>query len=388
MRVIPPLAITDAMLVSSTAPEPGVGEVAWSSGTTYGLGDKAIIGSSSHTVTITIASPGVVSWTGHGLPDGANVSLTSTGALPTGLVVGTIYFVVNAAADTFQLSANPDGTPLVTSGSQSGTHTATAQVHRVYESLQAGNLNHPPALADSAAWWQDDGPTNRWAMFDLLRNTATEIASPLTVVLRPGRRVNSIALLGLVADTVEITATSAAAGGGTVYSYSATLSYRHTVDWYSFYFGEFGNTPSLVRFDLPTYSDMEITVALTRAAGYVSCGALVVGKNVYVGRTLHQAENDGLNFSTIDRDGFGNSVLIQRRTVPKVNAQVRATKANVPRLVDLRVTLNAVPAVWAGLDEDDAGYFGALLILGVYKQFTITADQPEEALVALELEEV
>jgi hypothetical protein len=387
MRVIPPLAITDAMLISTTAPEPGVGEAAWASGTTYGLGDKVIIGAPTSTVTITIASPGVVSWTAHGLADATLVAFTSTGSLPTGLAVGTAYYVVNSTTDSFQLAQTADGTPIVTSGSQSGAHTATAHVHRVYESLQATNVGHPPAVADSAEWWQDDGPTNRWAMFDLLRNTATEIASPLTVTIAPGRRVNSIALLGLVADTVTITATSVA-GGGTVYSYTGSLTFRRTMEWYGYFYGELGNAPNLVKFDLPAYTDLQITITLERAGGYVSCGAVVVGTNVYVGRTLHDAENDALNFSTVDRDTFGNSILIPRRTVPKVNAQVRITKTNVPRVIDLRVQLNAVPAVWAGLDEDDAGYFGALLILGIYKQFTVTADQPEEALVALELEEV
>lgn len=38
MRVIPPLTITDAMIVSSTAAEPGPGEVAWASGSTWATG--------------------------------------------------------------------------------------------------------------------------------------------------------------------------------------------------------------------------------------------------------------------------------------------------------------------------------------------------------------
>mgnify|MGYP001556214664 CR=1 FL=1 len=76
------------------------------------------------TVTITIASPGVVSWAGHALVNGSGVRFTTTGALPTGLSAGTTYYVVNAAAGTFQVSATPGGTAIVTSGTQSGVHTA------------------------------------------------------------------------------------------------------------------------------------------------------------------------------------------------------------------------------------------------------------------------
>lgn len=84
----------------------------------------------SSTVTITIATPGVVTWTAHGLKDGQRVQLTTTGALPTGLTASTTYYVTNAATDTFSLATSlanaAAGTKIATSGSQSGTHTMVA----------------------------------------------------------------------------------------------------------------------------------------------------------------------------------------------------------------------------------------------------------------------
>lgn len=79
----------------------------------------------SSTVTISIASPGVVSWAGHSLIAGDPVRLNTTGTLPTGLVGGVTYYVVNPASGTFSLAATPGGTPIATTGTQSGTHTAT-----------------------------------------------------------------------------------------------------------------------------------------------------------------------------------------------------------------------------------------------------------------------
>lgn len=76
------------------------------------------------TVTITIATPGVVTWTAHGLSNGDSIVLSTTGALPTGLTAGTTYYLVNKAADTFQLAATVGGTAINTSGTQSGVHTA------------------------------------------------------------------------------------------------------------------------------------------------------------------------------------------------------------------------------------------------------------------------
>lgn len=80
----------------------------------------------SSTVTMTIASPGVVTWTAHGLSNGTPIMFTTTGALPTGFTVGITYYVVSAATDTFQLSLTAGGAAINTSGSQSGTHTAKA----------------------------------------------------------------------------------------------------------------------------------------------------------------------------------------------------------------------------------------------------------------------
>lgn len=81
----------------------------------------------SATVTVSIASPGVVTWTGHGLPNGTALQLTTTGALPTGLTPSTTYYVVGATANTFSLAATKGGAAINTSGTQSGTHTATTR---------------------------------------------------------------------------------------------------------------------------------------------------------------------------------------------------------------------------------------------------------------------
>ena len=75
-------------------------------------------------VTISIASPGVVTLTDHGLADGDRIRLFTTGALPTGLSSNTDYYLVSTATNTFSLATTRGGTAINTSGTQSGTHTA------------------------------------------------------------------------------------------------------------------------------------------------------------------------------------------------------------------------------------------------------------------------
>ena len=89
------------------------------------------------TVTLTIASPCVVTWTAHGLRDNLPVRFFTTGALPTGITAGshggpgtgTEYYVKVVNADTFNISATPGGANINTSGTQSGTQTCTCAPH-------------------------------------------------------------------------------------------------------------------------------------------------------------------------------------------------------------------------------------------------------------------
>lgn len=88
---------------------------------------NAKLGSTAQTFTVTIASPGVFTYSGASLVDGTAVILQTTGALPTGLTAGTTYYVVNSTGVTFNLSATAGGTAINTTGTQSGTHTISAR---------------------------------------------------------------------------------------------------------------------------------------------------------------------------------------------------------------------------------------------------------------------
>lgn len=479
MRVIPPMkdvtqaspfSITAAMLTSSTAAEPGVGEVAYSSGTTYLAGQRAILGAPSSTVTITIAAPGVISWTANGLPNGAPVVLTTTGALPTGLSAATIYYVVNRATNSLQLSATPNGLPITTTGSQSGTHTATAALHRIFESLSGtqstvtitlatpgviswtahgleagakvvlattgalptgltaattyyvvnpaedtfqlaatqggtaintsgsqsgthtatanGNTNHSPAI-DDGTWWEDVGPTNAWACFDLLSGAQTWAASPLVIVLAPGQRFDAIGINDLVADSVTFSLNSAS-GGGVVYTASDSLSTRFVANWYDHFFSEFTYRAVSQDFDIPPYSDGALTITMARSSGLVGCGAILPGMQVYVGTTIHDGANgDVKNYSEVERNFAGRVVsMTPRRSVPLTSLQVRVEQANVNRVRALRDRGDAVPMFWSGIDDTSSGYFELVQALAFYTRFSIAPDHAEVALASIELEKV
>ena len=89
----------------------------------------------SSTVTVTSATPGVVSWSGHGMVNGQPVQFSSTGTVPTGLTANFTYYVVAAATNTFEVAATVGGAALATSSTGTGTITCYAQGGNIY----AGN---------------------------------------------------------------------------------------------------------------------------------------------------------------------------------------------------------------------------------------------------------
>ena len=82
-------------------------------------------------VTISNASPAIVTEAAHGLTANKEVFFTTTGALPTGLTVDVIYYVVGASitTNTFEVSATSGGSAINTSSAGSGTHTLHVYTH-------------------------------------------------------------------------------------------------------------------------------------------------------------------------------------------------------------------------------------------------------------------
>jgi len=101
--------------------------------------------------TITIAAPGVVTYVGTTLTNGMALILSTTGALPTGLTSGTVYYVGGVSGSTFKLAttfANAlAGTFITTTGTQTGTHYVMSNGIPV---TSLGGASDVPALVNFA----------------------------------------------------------------------------------------------------------------------------------------------------------------------------------------------------------------------------------------------
>lgn len=456
MKIIRPMTVTNAVLNTTNITEADYS--AYSAGTNYAAGDRAILVNPTSTVTISIASPGVITWAGHGLNNGAVVVFTTTGSLPTGITVGTEYYVVSRTAHTFKISSEVDGTPINTSGSQSGTHTATARVHDIYEfatpvtatvtmtiaspcvvtwtthgladgdpvvftttgalptgltastvyyvlspttstfnvaatpngtaintsGTQSGthtarSAKQPLINYGTGSQWLRVGSTNRWKMFDSANSSQSSNTSTISVTLNCVGRINSLALLNISAASVTVTMTDAVDG----LVYNTTTSLIEDVGesgWYAWLFDPIERKTQFSVTSMPTYSSPVIQITLTDTGNTVLCGNCVLGQSKELGSSLHGSAFSIQDYSVKDTDEFGVTTIVQRDYASRGNFIIKVDNTFLSRLKNLLAEYRATPIVYIGSDDYDA-----TIIYGIYRDVNVEISYPTVSICTLDL---
>ena len=378
MKIIRPMPMTEQALVSSSVAETDY--TAYNPASSYTTGQRVMVTTVSNTVTVTIAAPCVLSWTAHGFVGGEKVHLTTTGALPTGLVVNTTYYVTGVTTDTFQLANTAGGVPISTSGTQSGVHTCVLSVHRNYEALRAVSAGVYPYT--SIADWLDLGATNRWAMFDGSVTSQTTAATSITLSVQAVGRVDSVALMNLQCSTVTITATDSVAGvvyGPTVYNMSSSAAAIN--NWYSYFFSPILRKTDMVDVDFPPYNNLLFTIVIADPIDTVAVGAVVVGMSRDLGLVQYGAQLGITDYSYKSRDAFGNYVVLERAYSKRGRFTLWVNAVDVDGIHTTLAAYRATPCVYVGSNE-----YTSSMIYGFYKDFNIDISYPTISVCSLDIE--
>ncbi len=169
-------------------------------------------------VSISIASPAVVGWNAHNLAAGVPVVFSTSGLLPAGLSPGVTYYVVNPTTNNFQVAATPSGAAINTSGSQSGTQTATAQY---WSALASGGDRY-----DIAAF-ATDRPASGETIAEIVFTTAVTFDAGLPQSqAKAGTPATATAVFSLQKNGVQFgTLTFAASAASGVFASSSGASF-------------------------------------------------------------------------------------------------------------------------------------------------------------------
>lgn len=371
----------------------------WNPGNTYPKGFTVQVDSPNATVTIGIYTdtvPNSVAWTAHGFADETPVIFTTTGALPNGnpsfpaygsLVAGKAYYVRNYSptsdlyANYFQLSDTPRGVIKEIQGTQSGVHTGTASTHKVYESLQAGNLNNVPRVAASSTWWLDRGSTNKWKRFD---NSVTSQSRDfqLYTSVQLDAPADTLALLNISASYALVSIVDAVSGD--IYNETHSLISTSGIDdaW-SWFFTPIEKLTSFLLTDLPVSNDAVLTVIMSEymIENPCLCGKFFVGLSLDAGGTQYGASIGFQDFSVKTQTAWGDYEVLERAWSAKASFVTMVLKDSVERFLNLLISLRATPALYIGADGRRE-----TIVLGWPKDASIVIEYEHYSVLNTELE--
>lgn len=333
------LTMASAALTSNVPESP---PAAWAGGTTFGLGD------------LTAKFAGTVATVYESL------QAANTGNDPA---VSPLWWrqVATAYAD-FNAGTNYGANDVV-------TDPAT---HRLFKSVQPGNLGH---ALDDPLWWFDNGPSNRWAMFDQKTGTVTTRAREVAVDIDVTGRIDAIGLLNLSAAAVNVTMSD---GAGEVYNEDFSLvSTAGIADWWSYFFEPIVRKTDLVIEDLPNVANPTLSVSLTDPAGDVSIGQCLPVLTRTLGGTRFGSELGIRSYSLFEEDTFGNWTFVRRGYAKTSNLSAYIERDYVDQVFNLLAGIEGEPVLMIG-----SGIYASAAMFGIFRNWKIVIERPTESLLS------
>lgn len=255
---------------------------------------------------------------------------------------------------------------------------------RVYESLQSSNTGYLPTADEAQTWWNDLGPSNRWAMFDGqidTQTTAKDANAQIEVTLNLGR-LDALALVGVVAASVRVEVLESLANPVVVHVQTASLVYRNVSSWYEYFTRPF-TTRNLVYFTgLPPFAGSLLRVSIS-GSQEVRCGALLAGIVSDVGRTRYGATVGINDYSRKVTNDFGATTLVPRAWSKRGSFPVELSQYDLERVFELLASLRGQAYLCVGIEAD--GYSPAV-IYGFTKDFSIDLALPKTNYCTLSIE--
>lgn len=312
-------------------------------------------------------------------------------------VTAPIELVLNAARVTSNVpedySVDPAEWNTASSYVEGAKVTVVAQ-HKIYQCISDADNTIPSPEIDIVSptpHWYELSYTNKWNMFSYTSSIATSKSSSITVTLTPQLRTSNLAILTLTGCTgIVVSATNGGSpvtlinctptvtGSGIVTTPGVTLNITGTGT----------GITSLIVYDLPAITTIVYTITMT-GPSTVTCKHCIIGWAEYLGDLQDDVTRSDINFSTIDRDTYGTVTFTKRRSVPKLSYSLNVLASEINRIITVRDSLNAVPALWNAMDNNVVpDYTNSLITLGFYRDFSIRLDNPVASTVSLEIEEM
>ncbi|MFY8164319.1 MAG: hypothetical protein ACOVKC_08795 [Brevundimonas sp.] len=354
MKLVRPVTILDAVLITSDVPEVNALTI-YAGGTTYALNDTVYTLTGRSQIDQYVSKVG--SNTGNtppvvGAPETAFWRLT-----------GSTYLAWNAAT-AYQV----DDIVIVVS----------ANSHLSYRRRVAGTTATAPSA--DATNWLALGATNRWKMFDGSITSQTSNPLAITETFIPAARVDTVACLNVVAGSITVTQTDPI--DGLVFNVTTSMIDSVGIDnpW-SYCFEPITYLSDLILGGLLPYANATIAVTINQPSGTALCGGLILGLSKDIGSTEYGASVGIQDYSVKAVDVFGNTSITQRAFSKRGDFTVWVPNTLTDILQTTLAGFRATPILYIGSDN-----FASTAIYGFFKDFTLAIAYPNVSIFTVSIE--
>lgn len=264
-----------------------------------------------------------------------------------------------------------------------GDEVILSNTHLVYKSAVDGNTDSPDVgAAKDVPTWVAMGYTNRYRMFTGAYDSISTSSSSIVFEIVPSENISLAAFLGLSSGVSTIQVEVIHNVDGTIYDKTISTQVTGTVGWWNWFFSPIYTVDSLVFSDL-TPRGSGVTIRVTVSGINPSVGRVVLGFAYEFGDTLYGTTVSRRNFSVRSRDGFGNSVRTNRRSVKLVNYQVAIKTSRIDEVYSRINEVQDNPALWIG-EEDKS----STVVFGICEYPRIPFEGYDTSAMSLEVEEI
>ena len=253
----------------------------------------------------------------------------------------------------------------------------------VYKVVADPDTTDQPTVgaAASPATWVLMGPSNQYRMFRDGRDSYSSSDESIDVTLNFDQVVTTVAALGL--QGVSATLTVVDSVEGTVYEKTISLVDIGVSNLWEYFFLPYDFKDTAIFDGIPPYqgADINLSIAAATAADEARAGRVLVGIERSLGVTNHGVSVSILDYSTKERDGFGNLTLVPRRTVRLVDYDVKVDTEKVDFVVRFLERISSTPTLFIGDSS-----FSSSVTFGIYRDFSQGITSPSISDLAIQVE--
>lgn len=251
----------------------------------------------------------------------------------------------------------------------------------VYEVVASSTTDSPTeGVNKDPASWIVLGYSNEWRMFTLAKDSKSTAGTTLTCTFDFGIGVDTIALLGVIGTSINITIETVEKG--VVYDETVTTTDILVDNYFDWFFLPYESKEDFIFYNLPTYPEATITITVT-ATSDTAIGRFVAGTSKQLGESIYGSSTGTQSFTLRNRDGFGNLSIVPRRTIDVTEFKVAIETPSIPVVKRYIAKAASEPALFFA-DPSNEG----LINFGLAEDFRIPYEYPTVSKATIEVKSI